>query len=160
LAHERSAIEERAAAARRRPLLAAPEVVEVAELDVAHRRPFRDRDREAEVRDAPLRVERAVDWVEHDPRRPAAPERLLAELLGDEEEIAARRGQPVDDHLLGGGVDRGRLVAALALADDRLARGPALQFSEHAPHVLRGGAARLEPRARRGWNRSPAPRSG
>ena len=50
----------------RRPLLARAEVVDVAEDDVAHRRPVRDGEREREERDAPLRVHGAVDRVDHD----------------------------------------------------------------------------------------------
>ena len=66
---QRPAVQERAAAALGRPLLAGAEVVDVAEVDVAHRRPVGARDREREERDAALRVEGAVDRVDDDVRR-------------------------------------------------------------------------------------------
>src|SRR5207244_2741353 len=69
---ERLAVEKGAAATRRRPLLARAEVVDVAEDDVVHRLALRDRERHGEVRQAALRIQRAVDRVEHHAQRPAA----------------------------------------------------------------------------------------
>ena len=51
-----------------------PEVVDVAEVDVVHRRPVGDREGEREERDRALRVDRAVDRVDDDPQLAAAPE--------------------------------------------------------------------------------------
>ena len=58
-------VQPRALAAPRDPLLARAEVVDVAEEDVGHRVPARDRDRDRVVRQAALGVERAVDRVDH-----------------------------------------------------------------------------------------------
>ena len=56
------------------PLLAGAEVVDVAEVDVVHRRAVGDREREREERDPALRVDRAVDRVDDDARAaPPAP---------------------------------------------------------------------------------------
>src|SRR3954467_10846159 len=77
LAVERGAVKLRAAAAGRGPLLAAAEVVDETEDDVAHDRPLRGREREREEGDAALRVQGAVDRVEHEPCSAPA-ERALA----------------------------------------------------------------------------------
>src|SRR5439155_22288123 len=69
---ERLAVERRAAAATADPLLTGAEVVDVAEDDVLHPLSFRDRERQAEERDAALRVQRAVDRIDDDERRAAA----------------------------------------------------------------------------------------
>ena len=61
---DRLAVQERALAAHRHPLLVRAEVVDVAEEDVADRVAVGDRDAEAEVRDAALGVLRAVDRVD------------------------------------------------------------------------------------------------
>ena len=87
----------RAGAAPGAELLAGAEVVDVAELDVGHRRARGDGDAEAVRRDRAARVERAVDRVDHDPpagRRVA--ERDLAALLGDGAERVARGGERVE----------------------------------------------------------------
>ena len=47
---------------------------------------------------------------------PPAPNDALAELLRDEDEVAVERLEPRDDRVLGGRVDRRRVVAALARA--------------------------------------------
>ena len=88
---ELDAVEECARTALGRPLLARPEVVDVAEHDVAHRRALRDREREREERDAALRVDRAVDGIDDDVSR-LHPRRTMrcAELLGHEHEVARR----------------------------------------------------------------------
>ena len=65
---ERLAVQPRALAAPADPLLAAAEVVDEAEVDVVHRPAVGDGDREGEERDAALRVERAVDRVDHEDR--------------------------------------------------------------------------------------------
>ena len=89
------------------------------------------------------------------------PERALAELLRDEVEVEPLVGvqplEPRDDRGLGRGVDRGRLVAALAGADDGLALVPARHAVEHPLQVADRGAAELEPglHGSRGWKSSP-----
>ena len=120
--------------------------MEVGELDVRHRVAVGDRDRQAEVRDAALRVQRAVDRVDDDAARSSRAELPLAELLRDEHEVLARLFEPAHDRRLGGRVDGGRLVAALAGADDRLALGPPGQLGQHAAYVLGRRAAGGEPR--------------
>ena len=93
---ERLAAEERALASPRRPLLAGAEVVDVAEVHVVHPLAFGDSDRQREVRDPPLRVQRAVDRVDHhDGLAVAEPAGLLAD--DRHVEIAEAR----EDHLLG-----------------------------------------------------------
>ena len=57
-------VEPRALAAARDPLLLGPEVVDVAEEDVGHRRPVGDGDRDRVVRQPALGVDRAVDRVD------------------------------------------------------------------------------------------------
>ena len=137
---ERRAVATRALAFRRRPLLAGPEVVDVAEEDVVHRLPVGDGDREREERDAALRVQRAVDRVDDD-RVAARP--FDADLFADDGHVFA--AEALEDHALGGRVDRGRLVAALARADDRLALSPTGQLGEHRLHVGARRAAEREP---------------
>ena len=87
-----------------------------------------------------LRVQRAVDRVD-DNGEPAVAED--AHLLAHELHVLA--AEAVEDHRLGGGVDRGRVVAALAVADHGLALGAARQLGEHARDVVPRGAAELEP---------------
>ncbi len=120
---ERLAVEEGTPPLLCRPLLTGAEVVDVAELDVAHLPPLRDREGEREEGDAALGVDRAVDGVDDDGRLGLA-ERALAELLRDEAELQAglvRRLEAPDDRCLRRGVDRGRVVAADAAPRDRLA---------------------------------------
>ena len=76
------------------------------------------------MRDAALGVQRPVDRVEHDASGTPAPEGLLPDLLGHEQEVATGGRQALDDHRLGGCVDGSRVVASLARADDRLAQRP------------------------------------
>ena len=134
------------------PFLAATEVVDEAEDDVVHRVALGDRDRDGEERDAALRVQRAVDRVDHDPGGAVADD---ADLLRDDRR-ALDFLQPREDHLLGRRVDRSRLVAALAVADDRLPLGARRQLLEHAAHVLDRLAAEREPVSQHsGRNKSP-----
>jgi hypothetical protein len=138
------------------PLLARPEVVDVAEEDVPHPLPCGHGDREREEGDAALRVHRAVDRIDEHANAVGA-ERALAELLGHEVELVARLVKPLQslhDRRLGGFVDRGRLVAADALSDDRLAVVPRRELAEDAPHVLDRLAAEGEPGLDRGHGSS------
>src|ERR671915_2247869 len=63
--------------------------------------------------------------------------------------------EPRDDRPLRGGVDRGRVVAADAGSEDRLALDPRRQLVEHGADVLRGGPAELEPGRHAGWKSRP-----
>ena len=128
---QRRAVQEGAAAAHGRPLLAGAEVVDVPEDDVVHRVSVGDRDREREERDAALRVQRAVDRVDDDREAPVAEH---ADLLADEPHVLAAK--PRENHLLRGRVERRGVVAALAVPDHRLALGPAGQLLEHARDVV------------------------
>ena len=149
-------VEERALAAAGRPLLAGAEVVDEAERDVSHRRPFGDRDREREERDSPLGVDRAVDRVDDDHvGRCLDARRADAELLGHEREVRTRGVEPLDDDPLGGGVDRRRVVPALADADYLLTLGTRRQLGEHAVDVLDRGPARSQPVGHKGRKSSP-----
>ena len=131
---ERLAVQRRAFAAPRDPLLAAAEVVDVAEVHVAHPLAVGDRDRDREERDAALRVQRAVDRVDHDDgRRPLPSRPTSSETIVTSSMLAQAR----DDRVLGRLVDRRRLVAAEPLTDDRLALGARRQLLEHAAHVAR-----------------------
>ena len=66
------------------------------------------------------------------------------------------RAQPVEDALLGARVDRRRLVAALALAQDGLPLLAGRQLDEQVADVLDRGAAGVEPGPlTSGWNSSP-----
>ena len=112
------AVDRRAAAAPRDPLLAVAEVEDVAERDVAHGRPVGDRDGERVERQAALGVEAAVDRVDHDAPAAAAAEAALADLLGDHREALTALGHAAastrEGRVLGGLVDRDRRVAARA----------------------------------------------
>src|SRR3954462_8473329 len=88
LAVERGAVKLRAAAAGRGPLLAAAEVVDETEDDVALDRPLSDRERERDDGDAALRVRGAFDRAERNPCSAPA-ERPLAELLRHQREFMA-----------------------------------------------------------------------
>src|SRR5919201_2800368 len=158
LVAQTDAIEERAAAALRRPLLARAEVVDVPEDDVPHLRPLRDGDREREVRNPALRVQRAVDRVEDDVDATVAVA-LLAELLRHEREVEAVLAvgalEPRDDRAFRLRVDGRRLVSALAATDDRLALRTRRQIREHRAHVVDGAATDLEPLRQTGWNNNP-----
>ena len=94
---ERLPVERRPFTSYRRPLLAGSEVVDVAEVNVGHRRTIRHCDRQREERYAALGVDRAVDRVEDDGDRAALRRRAIPELLGDEREVAAHRVEPLDD---------------------------------------------------------------
>ena len=85
------AVEPRAAAAARHPLLARPEVVHEAEHDVGHRVPVGDGERERVVRQPALGVLGAVERVDHDAASGAAAEVDAAALLADRGEARARR---------------------------------------------------------------------
>ena len=112
-----------------------------AEDDVVHRLPFRDGDRDGEEGDAALGVERAVDRVDDDERQPRTPH--AADLLRDDG--ACGLPHAGEDDLLGSFVDRRRLVAALARADDRLALHPRRQALEHGVHIRDGRPAEFQP---------------
>src|SRR5262249_59626256 len=85
----------------------------------------------------------------------------LTWLLGDEMEVDALvRVQPLEprnDRRLGRSVDRGRVVSALAGADDGLALVPCRHAVQHLLQVADSGATELEPgfHVSRGWKRSP-----
>ena len=144
---EPRSVEERAAPAFGGPLLARAEVVDVAEHDVAHRRALGDGEREREERDAALRVHRAVDRVDDDSALSACAERAHAELLRDEHEVLVESGESRDDGVLGRLVDRGRLVAALAEPQHRLALGPRRQSRRARRGCPRRRAGRSRARA-------------
>ena len=137
---ERLAVQERAFAAVRRPLLARTEVVDVGELDVGHRVAVRDRDREREERNAALRVERAVDRIDDDAPSPVTD---LADLLGDDRDVETVETRK--DHALRCCVDRRCVVTALALRKHGLALGTRRKLGQYATHVVRGAAADREP---------------
>ena len=135
------------------------EVVDVPEVDVAHRGPFGYGDREGEEGDAALRIQAPVDRVEDD-AGPVRAEGALAQLLGDERELGPGRMQifeESDDRGLGGRVDRRRLVAALALTRDRLSFQPRRELRERSLDRGRRVAAEGEPIAHssKGEKRSP-----
>ena len=69
----------------------------------------------------------------------------LAELLRDEHEVRVERLEPGDDGILGGRVDRGRVVAALALPEHRLALEAGRQLARARLDVRDAVAAELEP---------------
>ena len=108
--------------------------------------PRRDCERKREEGDAPLGVQAPVDRVADDHRAVAVAEDPPSQLLGDEREAGALdRLQPLDHGRLGRGVDRRRLVAALAGADAGLALDAGRQCVEHATHRRRRVAADPEP---------------
>ena len=102
-------------------------------------------------------VDRAVDRVDDDARRAARAEDALAELLRDEHEVGAGRFEPRDDRVLGGRVDRGRVVAAFASAQHRLTLGPRRQADERLLDVGDRRAAESEPvgHGSSGWKSRP-----
>ena len=103
-----------------------------------------------------LRVHRAVDRVDDDPQRAAGAERALAELLRDEHEVRAERLEPRDDGVLRRSVDRGRVVAALAGPEHRLALVPRRQPLEDRLDVRDAVATEPEPvDGHTGWKRRP-----
>ena len=151
------AVEERAAAAVRHPLLGRPEVVHEAERDVGHRRPVGDRERERVVRQPALGVLGAVERVD-DHEGPAAAEVDAPALLADRGEGVALRVQvlePAEDRGLRRRVDLERAVAALAaragLPRAELRRG---SRGEDVPQL--GGRAASDAQASRVTRRSPA----
>ena len=86
----------------------------------------------------------------------ARAEDALAELLRDEHEVGVERLEPGDDGGLGGRVDRGRVVAALARPEHRLALDARRQLREHEVDVGDAVAAELEPvGAHTGWKSRP-----
>ena len=90
-------------------------------------------------------------------RGAARAERPLAELLGDEHEVLAERGETRDHRVLRCLVDGRRLVAADAEPKDGLALDPRRQPLEDDADVLDAEAAGLEPvrHGVTGWNRRP-----
>ena len=137
---ELRAVQQRAATLDRGPLLAGPEVVDVRGVHIVHRSPVGDRDRDRKERDPSLRVQRSVNRVDDDGDRAVA---FRADLLADD----ARAGpaKTLEDHPLGGGIDGGRRVAALATADDGLSLRPGRQLLEHARDIRARLAAQREP---------------
>ena len=85
----------------------------------------------------------------------ARPEDALAELLRDEREVSSVRLEPGDDGVLGGGVDRGRVVAALPRAQHGLALGTGRKVVEDGLDVGDARPAEVEPVAHTGWKRRP-----
>src|SRR4051794_33241058 len=131
-----AAVEPRALPAPGDPLLARTEVVDVAEEDVGHRPAIGHRDRDRVVRQAALRVDRAVDRVD-DHERLRAAELDRAALLADRREAQAllvELRELCEHGLLGRGVDEQRAVAALTAGAD-------------LAHPLRGARTVLEDRA-------------
>ena len=112
-----AAVEPRALAAARDPLLLGPEVVDVAEEDVGHRRPVGDRDRDRVVRQAALGVDRAVDRVDHDAASSGSPKSTVPRsslTAVKRSALVVQRLELAEDGVLGRGVDHQRAVAALA----------------------------------------------
>jgi len=98
-------------------LLAGAEVVDVAELDVGHRAPRGDGDAEAVRRQRAPRIERAVDWVDHDPYIAAFTEGDLTPLLRDRDKrgaVASKLLQLDEDRVLATAIDHQAAIAALA----------------------------------------------
>ena len=94
-----------------------PEVVDVAERDVGHRRPVGDRDRERVVRQPALGVQRAVDRVdddEHVRRRRSRPRPRSSLTAVNRAPSRVQRVELGEDDVLGRRVDHQRAVAALA----------------------------------------------
>src|SRR5215208_842177 len=113
------AVQRRAGAAPRDPLLPRPEVVHVGEHDVGHRVPARDRERERVVRQPALGVLGAVERVDHDEHRIGGvePEVDAAALLAHGAEPSAGGVQllePPEHGRLGRRIDLERAVPALA----------------------------------------------
>ena len=141
----------------RRPFLARPEVVDVAEDDVSHRSALGDGEREREERDAALRVHGAVDRIDDDAQLASASEPPFPELLGDEHEVLVERGEPLDDGVLRRLVDRRRVVAPLTQTQHRLAHDARRQSLEGAAAIRDAQPAGLEPGGHRssGWKTRP-----
>ena len=154
---EPHAVQERAFTALGRPLLARPEVVDVPEGHVSHRRALGHREREREERDPALGVDRPVDRIDDDSRRASGAEHALPELLRDEHEVVAEGSEPLDDRILRRLVDRRRVVASLSALQHGLPFDARRQPLEHVADVRDAKAARLEPRGHvvTGWNRRP-----
>jgi hypothetical protein len=60
-------------------------------------------------------------------------------------ELHVLAAKTVEDHRLGGGVDRGRVVAALAVAHHGLAVIATGQLGEHPRDIVPRGTAELQP---------------
>ena len=101
--------------------------------------------------DAALRVERAVDRIDRRRRRARCRSRRPPRRRWSTVEPFEAR----EDRALGRRVDRRRVVAALAGADDRLAVGARRQLGEHAAHVLDRCAAEGEPVSQAGGRAGP-----
>src|SRR6185312_12003768 len=121
-ARERRAVEEGSLSAAADPFLARSEIEDVAEEHIGHRGPIGHGERDREEGHPALRVHAPVDGIENEARSRGT-EGALPQLLRDERELDASRRellQPGDNGALGGRVDRGRVVPALAGADHRL----------------------------------------
>src|SRR5829696_5084391 len=123
---ERAVVQAGALAATRPPLLAGAEVVHVGELDVGHGGTAGDGDRDRDVRQAALRVQRAVDRVDHDPDAlPAEVDDAALLGHGAETQSVGVEALELGEHdVLDLAVDDERAVAAapaVARLDDALA---------------------------------------
>ena len=147
---ERLSVHRRAAAAASDPLLAGAEVVDVREEHVLHPLAVGNRQREAEKRDAALRVQGAVDRIDDDHGRAAFD---ATGLFGDDRDVEI--AEPREDRVLGRFVDRGRGVATEPLADDRLALDARRQLLEDGADVQHRRAAEAEPVRHNGRKSSP-----
>jgi hypothetical protein len=148
-AGDRAAVQQRAAAAGRRPFLARAEVVDEAEEDVVDRVAVGNRDGEAEVRNAALRVLGAVDRIDEH-AVPAGSAK--ADLLRDDADVLpleVLQGRPLRRL-----VERARVVAALAATDHALALLARRHAHEHVLDVRDRSAAELEPRTGHSGNSS------
>ena len=114
------------------------------EIDVAHPPAPCKGNRDREEADPALRIQRTVDRIEDDAHCTSGPEPHLAHFLRDEDAVDSRLFESANDCPLSGGVNRGRLVAALARAHHRLAVGSGWQLGEREPHVLHRSPAELE----------------
>src|SRR3954452_20614189 len=141
-------VEPRALVASRDPLLLGPEVVDVAEEDVGHRRPARHGDRDRVVRQPAFGVDRAVDRVDHDESvRVAEVDRpALLQHRGEAQALVVQRLELLEDRLLRLGVDHQRAVAALAArADLAHPLGRARRVGQDGAQRVGGAAAQLQP---------------
>src|SRR5262249_57802522 len=80
--------------------------------------------------------EGCVGGMDDEASAPAVAESDLAALLGDEHAVEVGRLEAADDRVLGGSVDRRRLVAALAGPDDGLAVGSSRELREREAYVV------------------------
>jgi hypothetical protein len=130
------------------PLLARPEVVHVGELDVGHRRPAGDGDRDRDVGQAALRVQRAVDRVDDhaDALRAEVHDAALLRDRAEPQPVGVEALELREDDVLDLAVDHERAVtasAALARLDHALAARRVL--AQDTPQAADGAAAGAQP---------------